>query len=215
MTTTGLKSARTIPGKPLVLAAVLLLSTVAFSAASLTEAPPATAGNQLVNYHWRRASQQTRINLTLRNQIGPGFEAQIINLIIASWGSRWANNPYPGGPARTDFGFAYQYGGAPSCGPDQVLGLITFCVGPVSGNNQAVASFAVTSAGHILDGYITIGSGYRYETGTYCHEFGHILGLRHGARNTCLWDSYYYGRPPTPGQHNLDMSRTINNQHTH
>ncbi len=194
---------------------VVLMVIAVLTFATLADAPRAEATNVSPDgIHWRRSTffGSLPIPLALRNQIGPGFEAQVMNYTIASWGSVSANNPYPSGPARTDFLFAYQYGGAPSCSWSSPFKVVTFCVRPVPGSGLNHTS--IDSNGHVVTSWIEIDPVYRYASGAYCHEFGHSLGLYHGTASSCLYYMYLSGSPD-PGQHSLDLSRTVNNNHTH
>ena len=106
--------------------ATALVSAVALTA--IIVASPASAANQSSHggHHFRFHS--VPVSVIWRNQIGPGFETQYIHNGLARWGSQNASAYYPAGPARTDYSFAYAYGGPPSCDQTGPSNDITICV---------------------------------------------------------------------------------------
>jgi hypothetical protein len=195
---------------------LVVLALIAVSVGAATnDAEPAYAAN-VSPRHWERCCthQPQQISLEYRNQIGPD-EAPYINDALAKWGSADPPNFFPSGPARTDFSFSYVYGGPPSCNSAAPFRVITFCVIAVAdqpGMSGNTHRFYNTTTNHIITAYVTIRVDYRYVQGTYCHEWGHTLGLSHSTVSpSCHIDPH---NADVPNQDDIDTS-VSHNSHTH
>jgi len=87
-----------------------------------------------------------------------------------------------------------------------------------------LAQIKIDSAGHILEGKVTLNSAYaNYDNGigtaniwkhVLCQEVGHILGLQHSPEDTCMNDAFEtLGMYTTPGGHDLQQLNLIYDGH--
>ncbi len=85
-----------------------------------------------------------------------------------------------------------------------------------------LAQIKIDSAGHILEGKVTLNSAYANydnDNGTaniwkhvLCQEVGHILGLQHSGEDTCMNDAFEtLGMYTTPGGHDAQQLASIYN----
>ena len=87
-----------------------------------------------------------------------------------------------------------------------------------------LAQIKIDSAGHIVEGKVTLNSAYaNYNNGNgtasiwkhvLCQEIGHILGLQHSDEDTCMNDAFEtLGMYTTPGGHDVLLLNTIYDGH--
>jgi hypothetical protein len=87
-----------------------------------------------------------------------------------------------------------------------------------------LAQIKIDSAGHILEGKVTLNSAYaNYNNGNgianiwkhvLCQEVGHILGLQHSPEDTCMNDAFEtLGMYTTPGDHDAQQLNIIYDGH--